>query len=519
MQTKQNGRYRWILGLAISFLCLCLAFPAMARAPQGEITLAVVNGFEITGGDPLTTRGGNAMLLKNLLYDSLVIKKADGKIYPALATSWEIAKDWSYIKFVLNEKARFHNGDPVTAEDVKFTIERAQKPELKFSYRAELERHISKVEVLGTHSVKIHLTGPFPAFFDRCAEYLGVVPKKYIEKVGDAGFASKPVGAGPFRAVKFQQDVFFTVEAVKDHYRQPPNIKRLTYKVVPENSTRLAMLKTGEADIIQLFAGHIPQVEKNPKLRIVWSKYTQLRTLVFCDLDHPDKAKTTPFRKKKVRLAAAHAINKEVICKNVLRGSAEPWGMILAPYHPGYDPKVRPYAYDPKKAKALLAEAGYPNGFDTVLNTSVQFKLETQALASDLKKVGIRAKLNVLEHGTWVRMCIERKLVGLNNHPTPYWAGRNAASALTSTVGLKNPWAWGTTPELAQMLQDLNRATTKEDQARLANKLAMRYREVYNRANLWVKHIPWGIGPRVAYWENVMGWRPPAGFEYLRLNK
>jgi len=489
----------------------------LASQPKGEVTIAIANTFEMTGGDTHTIKAGAGAIIKNLLYDSLVTKKSDGRIYPALAKSWQIADDWSQIKFVLDERAKFHNGQPVTAEDVKFSFERAIRPELNFIIAGEMKRHIKNVEVLDKHNLIVHLLKPYPAFFDKCSEYFGIVPKAYVEKVGDAEFAQHPVGAGPFKAVSFQQDVIFTVEAVKDHYRQPPHVEKLILKVVPEPATRLAMLKTGEADIIQLYPSHIPEIEKNTDLRIQWSKYTMLRTLLFFDLQWPNKP--SPWKDIRVRKAAAYAINSASITKNILRDAGEPWGDILAPYHPGYDPSIKPYPYNPKKAKELLAEAGYPKGFDTTLNASVQFKVQTQAIAADLAKVGIRAKLNIMEHGIWIKSTVQHKLKGLNNHPTPYWSGRNVVSALGSTMDPAQKWTVYSTPELEAQYKKLSVASGLDEQGVEAAKLSKMYREVLPRVNLWAMHVPYGVGKRVKYWENVSGWRVAGCFEYLELQE
>lgn len=518
MVNRISRLYFWIFVVAALGILPGFFFSgrSLAAQPKGEVTFAISNTFEMTGGDTHTIKAGAGAIIKNLIYDSLITKKPDGRIYPALAKSWKIAEDWSTMKFVLDERAKFHNGDPVTAADVKFSFERAMRPELKYIIGNELKRHIKKVEVIDDHNLIVHLSEPYPDFFDKCSEYFGIVPKAYINKVGDAEFAKHPIGAGPFKVVNFQQDVIFSAEAVKDHYRQPPHIAKIHYKVVPEHATRLAMLKTGEADIIQLYEPHVTAIAETPTLRIQWSKYTMLRTLVFFDLQWTDKP--SPWKDIRVRKAAAYAINTASITKNLLRGASEPWGDILAPYHPGYDSGIKPYPYDPNKAKALLAEAGYSKGFDTTLNASEQFKVETQAIAADLAKVGIRAKLNIMEHGIWIKSTVENKLTGLNNHPTPYWSGRNVVSALGSTIDPAQKWTVYSTPELQALYKKLSVASGSEAQGLLAAELSKKYREVLPRVNLWAMNIPYGVGKRIKYWENVSGWRVAGCFEYLRLN-
>ena len=156
-----------------------------------------------------------------------------------------------------------------------------------------------------------------------------MVPKNYIEKVGDAGFAAKPVGAGPFQIMDFKQDDYVRVKAVRNHYRKTPYVDEVLFKIAEEPATRLAMLKTGEADMIILNGQHIPEVRKDPNLRIIWSQHTFVVTMVFQDLAHPKEP--SPFHDERVRKAASLAIDRAGICKNIFNDGSRALGQFPGP--------------------------------------------------------------------------------------------------------------------------------------------------------------------------------------------
>jgi len=335
-----------VIGVMILGIGLFLTLPGTAQAaPRGKVTIATSGDAGMRGGDPHTCTGARGLTIISLLHEKLVMKDSKGLLQPALAKKWEVGPNWSYIKFYLDDRAKFHDGTPVTAEDVKYSFDRARRPELKFNFGGELRRKLDRVEIVDKHTVIVHNKSAFPALFDRCAEYIGIVPKHYVEKVGDAGFAKNPIGAGPFRFVDYKQDVFYKVEAFTDHYRKVPNVKTVVYTNVQEDMTRISQLKTGEVDIVKLPYATFWQVAKDPNIRIQFSKFAYLATLAFYDLPFPKEP--SPFHDIRVRKATSLAINRELICKKVMHGLDTPWGDMLAPYHAGYDPGIKPPPYDP----------------------------------------------------------------------------------------------------------------------------------------------------------------------------
>lgn len=519
MFKKSKGKLGFILllGILFCFFCLLLVVPCQAeKAPKGKIVVVTAGTFGITGGDCHTASGGSALTFVSLIHDPLVISRPDGRLHPAVAKSWKFSEDAKSLRITIDDRAKFQDGASITAEDVKFSIERAMRPELKYVYGGDLRQKIDRFKILDDHNMIIYFKESYATFFDLHCQYFGVVPKAYVEKVGDAEYAKRPIGAGPFRMLDFKQDVYAEFEAVDNHYRQTPNVKRVRVLCVPEEATILAMLKSGEADVSTAPVSTFMELRYDPNARLVWSKFQSLDSLAFYDLAFPDVR--TPFFDVRVRRAASYAINRKAICEKVLHGAAQEWGDILAPYHPGVDPNIPPPAYDPKKAEALLKEAGYPNGIDTTLAAFPTHRLKAQAMASDLAKVGIRTKLIVPEAGIYFRQLREKAFRGLGHHMGPWWAGKtHPGAALQSTMSSKTYWSYVTTPEAEAEQTKLESLTEEKDLAVQARKLSKIYRDSEIRYMLWANHIPFGVSKRVKQWEPNPGWINPGSLDLLQL--
>jgi peptide/nickel transport system substrate-binding protein len=519
--SKQAKKRMWqilCVGTLFCMMSLLLVMPCLAqKAPKGEIVIAIDEPFVMNGGDPHTAQGTAVVNLGYQLYDGLVRRNTDGHYIPALAKSWEVAKDGMSIKFVLNERAKFHHGEPVTAKDVKFSFERAMRPELKYARASELVRNIDRIEIVDDYHINFYFKSPFLGFFEWAGHIHGIVPKAYVEKVGDAEFAKHPIGTGPFRMIDFQQDVFANLEAVPDHYRKVPSIKKLHWKFRVDPATLVAMFKAGEADMIRIPVPNFPEFKNNPNFKIEWSKFYYGFSLVFLNLAFANEP--SPFHDIRVRRAASYAINRKAICEKLLNGTAEPWADIYAPFQPGFNPNLKPTPYDPEKAKALLKEAGYPNGFDTTFNYGfIGDKLEAQAMAADLGKVGIRAKLVELEFGTFIRNFMGKKLHGLARHVISFWCGQmQPAAALQVFSSSEYPWSYYVTPEIDTAWKKLDALVDEKEIAAQAKKFSQIYREAELRSTLWAAHLPYGLSQRIKSYKPMPGWLWTVNLEYLEL--
>jgi len=519
MLIKRTGLFLVVV-LATIVMLLASCGPAAVEeiapetGPVGRVTLVSYSShWECRGGDMLTANSAWDTRLCQMHGESLIGKDREGKFRPELAESWKYSEDFLSIEFTLNEDAMFQNGDPFTAEDVKYTIERAERPELNFTYGPEMKRKIESVEVVDDHHVIFHMKEPYPLLFDRMCAYLKICPKKYCEEVGDEEYAKHPIGAGPFRWVDYQQDIFHEHEAVIGHYRKTPDVKFIRTLYVPEATTRMAMLKTGEVDIIDCPEEYIPDVEEDPNLRIVWVPYCKSNQLCFGEQFFPEQ--DLPFHDKRVRQAACYAIDTATVCDKVMHGAGTPFSGSLAPYQYGFDPELaKPHPYDPEKAKALLTEAGYPDGFDTQLITYMGQKAWCEAAASYLNAVGIRAKMNMVDAATWAQIAHERSEPGLFYLNLYYGSPYCNDAALRFAGGEKGGealWGYGTTPELKRLASKLMLTVDPEEADKIANEMNKVYLDAVIRIDMFAYNGAKAIGPRIEYFEPMYG-----GLEYLR---
>jgi peptide/nickel transport system substrate-binding protein len=313
-----------------------------------------------------------------------------GKIIPGLCESWKTSPDGKTLQCTLRKGVKFQSGDSLTTSDVTFSLNRINATtgnNLFFTWLANLER----IEVVDDYNFTIYFKNPDVNFI----AYRGIPigSKKYFDRVGEQEFVKHPVGTGPYKIVDSQIGQSVTLEAFNDYWGGAPSIKQVQFRYVSEDSTRLAMLKTGEADIItQIPLPMLADVQKTKGLKAITGDPTSGRSIRIKIQNLNPK---TPWYDIRVRQAIAMAINRESIVKDIMYDMVKSWPA-LAPGEIGYDATVQHYPYDPAKAKALLAEAGYSSGFDMPINwmdTGLYGMKETiEAVCSYLIAVGIRAK-------------------------------------------------------------------------------------------------------------------------------
>lgn len=509
--------FRHVFWLCMVVFFLTTAFPVSGLAEQkGDIVYATVyRVFYTKGGDPATHVAGQGPLLASTVFEGLVDCGVDLTFLPSVAKSWEIAPDYSYIDFAIKEGIKFHNGDPVTAEDVKFSQYLVMDKKYRHVLGQDYRRRIKDVQVIDTYKVRYNLKQPAPGLWKRFWWSGPIMPKNYREKVGDKVFADKPIGSGPFRWVDYKQDQFFKIEAVKKHHRKTPEFKTFKVVYVPEHATRLAMLKAGEADIAELIGPHINVINADPNLKLLQVKHTIGTTLVFCDLAFPDKP--SPFHDIRVRKAVSFAIDREGICEKILFDNASPQGEVLCPYNLGFDPTIKPDPYDPEKAMALLAEAGYPKGFKTEINTTAAGKYWWEAVAANLADVGITAKINIFEGAAWYDAHRGKKLHGILSRNSWYDAERHPGADIQNGYSTGLVWTYVDLPEVDKAIRDSMNATSDEDAAAWGRKMSKLIRRDYKRPMLWSSHSSYGLSPKILKWEPQLGSYPGTRFEHMKI--
>ncbi len=412
MPTRNGGRRRSLLtGTALGSLALAawLALStsaAAAAAPVGQAVLALAPQTTATV-DPALASGASDYANLELLYDGLLDPYPDrSELAPGLATKWTISPDGKTIEFKIRHGVKFHNGDVVTPEDVVFSYQRVLRIGQPIA-KAPLERFMERIEAKGD-SVIVHLKEPDWNFlWEMTKPYYSIVPKKYIERVGDDGFLKAPVGTGPFKFVAWSKQEFLEVEAIEgEHFWKKAGVKRLRYVIVPEETTRLAMLKTGEADIAQISVTSLPAVQADPKIKVIRvPNVGGLRIFMFGQGDPKN-----PFSKLEVRQALSLAIDRPSIAQRIYHGYARPIGVAT------YNPIMADFPawgltaprYDIEKAKQLLIKAGYPGGkglsftfhnFEYAL-----MPLWTQVapvIASSWEQLGVQVQLRQWEWGSY----------------------------------------------------------------------------------------------------------------------
>src|SRR5262245_55393375 len=393
-----------LLGLLIVTIT---AVPGGA-APEGQMTWAVNISLAPTWFDPAETSGIiTPWMVLYALHDAVAKPMPGSSLAPALAESWSVSPDGLIYEFVLRKGVRFHNGEPVTAEDVRFSFERYRGAAYK-----TLKDKVAAVETPDPARVRIRLKQPWADFMTFYAGATGagwVVPKKYVEKVGDEGFKRAPIGAGPYKFVSFTPGVELVVEAFEGYWRKEPNVKRLVLKVIPDEATRLAALKRGEIDVAYSIRGALAEeLQRTPGLTLKPVVIPAPQWMVF--LEQWDTK--SPWHDRRVRLAANLAVDRNAINKAETLGHSKiTWSMIPSTFEFYWQPPARPF--DPAGAKKLLAEAGYPNGLDAGdYNCDAAYSSVGEAILNYWQQVGLRARLRPAERAAFFKEYGGKKMRG-----------------------------------------------------------------------------------------------------------
>jgi peptide/nickel transport system substrate-binding protein len=383
-----------LLRALVFALSVGAALPPSAPAqPKDTLTVGLISIIDTL--DPHMHFERVGILVNINMFDSLLHKNPKLEYEPSLATSWKALSDTQW-EFKLRKDVRFHNGDVMTAEDVKYSFDRVLEPgkEKKRSPQYGNVRAIKEVRIVNPDTIHILTDKPFPLLLERLV-FFPIVPKKHIEKVGDQAFGdSATVGTGPWKLLEYKRGQHVRLEAFDQHWRGKPAFKNLTIRGIPEVATQVAELKTGGVDIIRnVSADLVPDLKAHPQTSITSAPI--LRThYVHLDM------RSEPFNKKAVRQAANYAIDREAIVQKMMAGLGRVVPTVVHPAVFGYDPAVTPYAFDPKKAKELLAQAGYPNGVDITLHSAfVEFRPVFEAICQMLTEVGIRTTPRMWDPG------------------------------------------------------------------------------------------------------------------------
>ncbi len=377
---------------------VAVAVPAMTQA--GEVRVGYTT--DALTLDPHNHRNRTTQTIIRNMYDGLVTRAPGMKVVPQMAEYLKVIDPTTY-EVKLQADAKFHDGSPITAEDVKFTFDRLTKDGAvggKTSPRKSLVGPVTGVEVVDNRTARIKLKSPWPQFpaFLTLHE---IVSKKFTEAQGNDGLATKVMGSGPFKLAAWRKGDSVIMERFDGYYGGSPDLKphakacseRIIWKIIPENASRVAALLSGDVDLINDLPAHaVAQVKNNPNTDVVSANGTRS---YFIALNN----QSGPFKDKRVRQAVSHAIDKKLIIDRIMGGNGTAINGLLSPDAFGKNQSLPELAYDPTKAKALLTAAGHANGIDVIFDVKGELKEIAEAIASLLGKSGIRAKVQVGEVG------------------------------------------------------------------------------------------------------------------------
>jgi peptide/nickel transport system substrate-binding protein len=412
---------RWltIISLALALSMVVAVGAAAQKVPKGQVVVAL--GADVPTLDPHMHNVRVMLIVGWHLFDNLIARDPTTlKPVPHLAESWRLVNDLTW-EFRLRHEVRFHNGEPFNATTVKYNFERLMTPDQKSPQRGNIA-WLERVDVVDDYTVRLVTKEPYPIVPEHLTN-VQMIPPAYAKQVGDKELAKNPVGTGPYRFVSWTKAQQVVLEANADYWKGPPAVQTVVFRTIPETATQIAELLAGSVDIIRtvppeqipaIEASGMAYVSKAPILRVVYIGFDCLGR---------DPTSQTALKDMRVRQAIAYAIDVDAIIHHILGGLAVRTATGVTPMHFGYDGDPVTYAYDPARAKALLAEAGYADGLQLNLHTYsgsiVSQRQVTDAIRGYLAQVGIRTdnkhfddvgtfasqqqagKLNDLALGSW----------------------------------------------------------------------------------------------------------------------
>jgi peptide/nickel transport system substrate-binding protein len=382
--------------------------PALAQTTQKKELITAQSG-DVSKFDPHYSTSSNDVRVSFNLFDNLTSRHPDGKLYPGLATEWKLEGPTTW-RFKLRQGVKFHNGDPLTSADVKYSLERTYDPAAK-TMVATVFGTIEKIDAPDASTIVITTKKPDPLLAARLAFYGGqVVPKKYLESVGNDAFNAKPIGSGPVRFTSWVKDDRAILEANPDYWGGKIDMDRWVMRPIPETAPRIAALLKGEVDAItQLPPDQEDRVAANPTTRVAGALYAGLYVLAV-------NSKRPPLDNPLVKQALSLAIDREAIVKELWRGRGVVPSGPIAKGDNHFDAALPPLPYNPAEAKARLQKAGY-KGEEVFIETTVAYvsqdKAMAEAIAAMWKDVGVNVKVEVIEYSVRAQKNREKSFKGV----------------------------------------------------------------------------------------------------------
>ena len=488
-RTAASTTRRDLLGLAA--LGVLAAGTKPARAADGQLVYASHISLAPTWFDPAETPGiVTPFMLLYALHDALVKPMPGNPAEPCLAESYTASADGLSHRFVLRAGVTFHNGAPVTAEDVKFSFERYRGNAAGF-----IKEKVAAVETPDPRRVIFRLHQPWPDFLLYYSSVTGagwIVPKKYVESVGEDGFKKEPIGAGPYKFASFTPGVELVMEAFDGYWRKAPTVKKLIWKVIPDETTRLAALKRGEVDLAYSIRGELAEeLQRAPGLELKPVVINSPFWIYFADQWDPK----SPWHDARVRKAVTLALDREGINQAITLGHSLLTGSIVPKDYEFYwqPPKI---PHDPAAARRLLAEAGFRGGFDAgEYYCDSSYANLGEAALNGLAEVGIRLKLRPIERAAFTKGYSEKKYRNIIQGGSGAFG--NAATRMETFVVKGGAYVYGSYPDIDELFTQQAVETDRAKRTLILHRMQQMVHERTVYAPLWQLAFLNGQGPRV----------------------
>ncbi len=485
-----------LAGIVALGLLVAADLPAQTK----EDTVVYAMQFDMPNWDPLTVALRESVILGYHVFDHLAARDLKtGQVGPSLATSWKALDDTTW-EVKLRQGVKFHDGTPFTARDVKATFERVLDPEKKMPTRNNHVK-IKSVEVVDDHTVRFKTDGPYPIFVERL-NALAMQSEKVMREKGHEWMLENPVGTGPYKLVRWSKKQEHLLVRNDDYWGPKPAFKHVRVRIIPETATQIVELISGSVDVIKSVPpDQMDVIAKSGAARTLTSPI--LRT-AYLGVDQAARSAPNPFTDRRVRQAANLALDVDDVIKHVLKGLGDRVATVVNPMAFGFDPGITPYRQDIAQAKKLLADAGYPNGFEVRFQTGLEQNepgvLQTnEAIVADLAKVGIRTQQQYMQdpvYGTRVR---EGKAGPMFNINWGYYSVFDADAILYDLFKCGEPFSYYCNKELDELIV-AGRSTV--DQKKRIDIYAKAQRILLDDAAAifkWGLRGVWGISNRVEY--------------------
>jgi peptide/nickel transport system substrate-binding protein len=471
------GRWRKMVAVCLGAALVLAAGSVVATQAQPAGTLVVAQGTDIATGDPAkSTELATIAVLANI-YDTLVHRDANLNLKPGLALSWRAADPTTW-EFKLRNGVKFHDGEPFTAEAVKFSFERMLDPATHWPGAGSL-RLIKAVTVVNDGTVRFTTSQPWPDMPRFLGYYGMIVPPGYLKQNGDDALIRHPVGTGPYRFVRWAKDDRVELEANTDYWGGTPKIGRIAVRVIPTDAARVAELLAGSVQLAPLLPPELfSAIRTSSKLSLSVGKSLSVFFVIYNLVNIPQDK---PLADPRVRQALNYAIDRQAILAGVMHNVGTPVATFCTQVMEGCDASISPFSYDPNKARELLREAGFANGFDfSISGTSGSYPGDRDivlAVADQLTRVGVRTKVDVTEIGVQLKAVLAREL------PENGWFTRFTDFFGISTIiplrAFYSPGEWSQwRPGYAPFNQLIEAAQAAPDEAKLAE-ISKRLQLVY----------------------------------------